>query len=47
MTRGLAEIQRLGQKLGADPLTFAGLTGVGDLIGPARACIPATAAAVL
>jgi len=32
MTRGLAEIQRLGQKLGADPLTFAGLTGVGDLI---------------
>jgi len=32
MTRGLAEISRLGVKLGADPHTFAGLTGVGDLI---------------
>lgn len=32
MTRGLAEIKRLGIKLGADPATFAGLTGVGDLI---------------
>lgn len=32
MTRGLAEIKRLGLKLGADPATFAGLTGVGDLI---------------
>ena len=32
MTRGLAEIKRLGVKLGADPATFAGLTGVGDLI---------------
>lgn len=32
MTRGLAEIKRLGLKLGADPVTFAGLTGVGDLI---------------
>lgn len=30
--RGLAEIARLGQKLGADPLTFAGLSGMGDLI---------------
>ena len=32
MTRGLAEISRLGVELGADPLTFAGLSGMGDLI---------------
>jgi glycerol-3-phosphate dehydrogenase (NAD(P)+) len=32
MTRGLAEMVRLGRKLGADPLTFSGLSGVGDLI---------------
>ncbi len=32
MTRGLAEITRLGVTLGANPLTFAGLTGIGDLI---------------
>lgn len=32
MTRGLAEITRLGIKLGANPLTFQGLGGVGDLI---------------
>lgn len=32
MTRGLAEITRLGMALGANPLTFAGLAGVGDLI---------------
>lgn len=32
MTRGLAEISRLGEALGADPLTFIGLSGVGDLI---------------
>jgi glycerol-3-phosphate dehydrogenase (NAD(P)+) len=32
LTRGLAEITRLGVKLGAMPLTFAGLAGVGDLI---------------
>jgi len=32
MTRGLAEITRLGVRLGANPLTFSGLTGVGDLI---------------
>lgn len=32
LTRGLAEITRLGVKLGANPLTFAGLAGVGDLI---------------
>ena len=32
MTRGLAEIARLGTAMGADPTTFAGLTGLGDLI---------------
>lgn len=32
MTRGLAEITRLGVALGSDPLTFSGLSGVGDLI---------------
>lgn len=32
MTRGLAEISRLGVALGAQPLTFIGLSGVGDLI---------------
>lgn len=32
MTRGLAEIARLGTVMGANPLTFAGLTGIGDLI---------------
>ncbi|KUP06585.1 glycerol-3-phosphate dehydrogenase [Bacillus coahuilensis p1.1.43] len=32
ITRGLAEIARLGTKMGANPLTFSGLTGIGDLI---------------
>jgi glycerol-3-phosphate dehydrogenase (NAD(P)+) len=32
MTRGLAEMTRLGTAAGADPLTFQGLAGVGDLI---------------
>ncbi len=32
ITRGLAEIARLGVAMGADPLTFAGLSGMGDLI---------------
>jgi glycerol-3-phosphate dehydrogenase (NAD(P)+) len=32
ITRGLAEITRLGVKLGANPLTLAGLAGMGDLI---------------
>jgi glycerol-3-phosphate dehydrogenase (NAD(P)+) len=32
ITRGLAEITRLGLALGASPLTFAGLAGMGDLI---------------
>jgi len=32
MTRGLAEISRLGTALGAKPETFAGLSGIGDLM---------------
>lgn len=32
ITRGLAEVQRLGVKLGAEPLTFSGLAGIGDLL---------------
>ncbi len=32
ITRGLAEITRLGVALGANPLTFAGLSGLGDVI---------------
>ncbi len=32
ITRGLAEIARLGVTMGASPLTFSGLTGIGDLI---------------
>ena len=32
ITRGLAEITRLGVAMGANPLTFAGLAGMGDLV---------------
>lgn len=32
ITRGLAELSRLGTKIGCDPHTFSGLTGMGDLI---------------
>lgn len=32
MTRGLAEMSRLGARLGANPLTYMGLAGMGDLI---------------
>ena len=32
ITRGLAEITRLGVGMGATPLTFAGLAGMGDLV---------------
>ncbi len=32
MTRGMAEIARLGVAMGASPHTFSGLTGIGDLI---------------
>lgn len=32
ITRGLAEMMRLGNAMGANPMTFVGLAGVGDLI---------------
>ena len=32
MTRGLAETTRLGRALGANPMTFTGLAGMGDLV---------------
>ena len=32
ITRGLAEISRLSAKLGGDPVTMAGLSGIGDLV---------------
>lgn len=32
LTRGMVEITRLGVKMGADPTTFKGLSGIGDLI---------------
>jgi len=32
MTRGLREMTRLGSQMGADPMTFLGLAGVGDLV---------------
>ena len=32
ITRGLAETTRLGMALGADPMTFSGLAGLGDLV---------------
>lgn len=32
ITRGLAEMVRLGVKMGADPMTFSGLAGIGDLV---------------
>ena len=32
ITRGLAEIARLGVRMGAHPMTFSGLSGVGDLV---------------
>ncbi len=32
LTRGLSEMMRLGVRMGANPLTFGGLSGIGDLI---------------
>lgn len=32
ITRGLVEISRLGKAMGADPTTFSGLSGLGDLV---------------
>lgn len=39
ITRGLAEMVRLGAALGADPLTFQGLAGVGDLIATCQSSL--------
>lgn len=38
MTRGLAEMSRLGHHLGANPLTYMGLSGMGDLIATCTSC---------
>ena len=43
MTRGLAEIARLGKAAGAEPLTFSGLAGLGDLIATCMSGLSATA----
>ena len=41
VTRGLAEITRLGVAAGANPLTFAGLAGIGDILATVRiAAVP-------
>lgn len=32
MTRGIFEMAKLGEKMGANPITFSGLSGIGDLI---------------
>src|SRR5690606_6734153 len=40
ITRGLAETARLGVRLGADPLTFAGLAGLGDPVGTCMSPLP-------
>src|SRR5207253_9551900 len=37
MTRGLAELTRLGVAMGGRPSTFAGLAGMGDLVARASA----------
>ena len=42
MTRGLAEITRLGTAAGANPATFAGLAGVGDLMATCASLSAAT-----
>ena len=39
ITRGLAEMARLGVALGADPLTFQGLAGVGDLVATCQSSL--------
>ena len=43
ITRGLAEMARLGQKLGGHAETFMGLTGLGDLVFTATGDLSATA----
>jgi glycerol-3-phosphate dehydrogenase (NAD(P)+) len=37
-TRGLAEMKRLGVYMGADPETFNGLSGMGDLVATCTSC---------
>jgi glycerol-3-phosphate dehydrogenase (NAD(P)+) len=39
ITRGLNEVTRLGVALGADPLTFAGLAGMGDLVATCQSSL--------
>jgi glycerol-3-phosphate dehydrogenase (NAD(P)+) len=36
ITRGLAEVAKLGEAYGANPLTFLGLAGIGDLVASAQ-----------
>ncbi|MGD8682939.1 MAG: NAD(P)H-dependent glycerol-3-phosphate dehydrogenase, partial [Chloroflexota bacterium] len=38
-TRGLAEMTRLGVALGANPLTFAGLAGIGDILATSSSAL--------
>ncbi len=38
-TRGLAEITRLGVAMGANPLTFAGLAGIGDILATSTSAL--------
>lgn len=38
ITRGLAELTRLGCALGGEPLTFSGLAGMGDLVATCISC---------
>ena len=42
ITRGIAEITRLGTVMGGKPETFSGLTGIGDLIVTVQVCTAAT-----
>ncbi|MEY9967885.1 glycerol-3-phosphate dehydrogenase (NAD(P)+) [Streptacidiphilus sp. MAP12-16] len=42
ITRGLAETTRLGAAMGADPLTFAGLAGMGDLVATGSSSLSRT-----
>ena len=38
-TRGLAEMTRLGVAMGANPLTFAGLAGIGDILATSTSAL--------
>ena len=39
ITRGLAELTRLGVAMGGQPQTFAGLAGMGDLVATCSSCL--------